>query len=307
MSGPDHSVQTGSSQQKVILSFIIITIIWGSTWLVIKDQVGSVPASWSITYRFAIACVGMFIFAWFRGDSLRLSGAGMRFSVLVGLAQFFCNFQFVYRAEMYLTSGLVAVFYALLMVPNAAFSRVFLKTKITLRFMLGSAVAICGIAMLMLHEYRIAPPEGQIALGIMLTCAGLLSASTANVLQASATGKAQSVVPMIAWAMLWGTLADAVYSLIFFGAPVFDLRWQYGAGILYLAIMGSVVTFPLYFTLIRELGAGRAAYNGVAVPVVAMALSTVFEGYRWTALAAGGAVLALAGLLIALSAGSKRA
>ena len=85
-----------------------------------------------------------------------------------------------------------------------------------------------------------------------------------------------------------------------------ETRWQYLAGTAYLAIAGSVVTFPLYFMLIRQLGAGRAAYNGVAVPVVAMALSTVFEGYRWSTLTIGGAVLALAGLLIALSAPRKR-
>jgi drug/metabolite transporter (DMT)-like permease len=70
----------------------------------------------------------------------------------------------------------------------------------------------------------------------------------------------------------------------------------------YLAIIGSVVTFPLYFALIRDIGPGRAAYNGVLVPVVAMGLSTLFEGYRWTLLAGAGAALAMAGLVVALRA-----
>ena len=82
---------------------------------------------------------------------------------------------------------------------------------------------------------------------------------------------------------------------------VFDPRPQYLLGIGYLAIMGSVVTFPLYFALIRDWGPGKAAYNSVAVPVVAMSLSTLFEGYRWSLLAGSGAVLAMFGLLIALS------
>ena len=86
------------------------------------------------------------------------------------------------------------------------------------------------------------------------------------------------------------------------GPPQWEPRLGYFAGIAYLALIGSVATFPLYFNLIRELGPGRAAYNGVAVPVVAMGLSTLFEGYRWTLLAAGGGALALAGLIVALRA-----
>ncbi len=71
---------------------------------------------------------------------------------------------------------------------------------------------------------------------------------------------------------------------------------------LYLGLIGSVVTFPLYFRLLQRLGAGRGAYNGVMVPVIAMILSTLFEGYRWSVLAAAGALLAMAGLVLALKA-----
>jgi len=303
----DSNTEAAASQAKVVAAFLIVTAIWGSTWLVIKDQVGLVPASWSITYRFAIACIGMFIFAKLRGDPLRLSREGMILSVFVGLSQFFLNFQFVYRAEMHLTSGLVAVFYALLMVPNTLLGRLFLKETVKPRFVFGSLIAIAGIALLLIHEFRDAPPDSRIAMGIALTCAGLFSASSANVLQATPAGRRQLVVPLLAWAMVWGTLADALFSIVTAGPPVVDMRWGYLAGIAYLAIFGSVVSFPLYFVLIRTLGAGRAAYNGVAVPVVAMVLSTFFEDYRWTGLAGGGALLALVGLLFALSARAKRA
>ena len=138
-------------------------------------------------------------------------------------------------------------------------------------------------------------------LGLGLTVAGLLCASAANVLQATALARSLPIVPQIAWAMIFGTLANVIMALATEGLPVIDPRPAYLAGVAYLAIVGSVITFPLYFALIRQMGAGPAAYNGVAVPVVAMALSTLFEGYRWSGLAAGGAVLAMAGLLIALS------
>jgi drug/metabolite transporter (DMT)-like permease len=295
------SQDASQSRARTIGAFILVTLIWGSTWLVIKDQISTVPPGWTVTWRFTIASLGMFALALIRRDSLRLTGPAMRLAMIVGLFQFSANFQFVYRAEHYLTSGIVAVLFALLMVPNAVLARIFLKARVGPRFLAGSVVALAGIALLLAHEYRTAPPEGAVGWGIVLTFAALISASIANVLQATSLAKQQPVVPLIAWAMLWGTLGNALFSWITTGPPVLDPRPQYIAGILYLALAGSVVTFPLYFQLIRSWGAGRAAYNGVAVPVVAMALSTLFEGYRWGPLAAGGAVLAMAGLLIALS------
>jgi drug/metabolite transporter (DMT)-like permease len=297
-----------ASRGRTIAAFILVTLIWGSTWLVIKDQISAVPPSWTVAYRFILAAVGMFALARLRGESLRIDRAGMGLAAVVGLFQFSGNFQFVYRAEHYLTSGIVAVLFALLMVPNALLSRLFLKAPIGWRFLAGSAVAIIGIGLLLLHEYRAAPVlssagmGGSVPIGIALTLAALLSASAANVLQATEAARRQPIVPLIAWSMAFGTLVNVIFSWTTSGPPIFDPRPQYLAGIAYLAIIGSVVTFPLYFGLIRTMGAGRAAYNGVAVPVVAMALSTLFEGYHWGALAIGGAVLAMVGLLIALSA-----
>jgi drug/metabolite transporter (DMT)-like permease len=153
----------------------------------------------------------------------------------------------------------------------------------------------------MLHEYRTATLGGEVVLGGLLSIAGLLSASTASIVQSNAVGRAQPVVSLVAWAMLFGTLFDAALAWLTAGPPQFDWSAAYLGSTLYLALFGSVVTFPLYFGLIRVIGAGRAAYSGVATPVVAMALSTLFEGYRWTMLPAVGAAIALAGLVIALS------
>jgi drug/metabolite transporter (DMT)-like permease len=297
----DKPADNPQTALRTVAAFGLIALIWGSTWLVIKHQIAAGPAGWTITWRFALACPFMFLLAWWRGDPLRLSPAGARLAVMVGLMQFCANFQFVYRAEQHLTSGLVAVLYALLMVPNALLSRALLGVRISPRFLLGSAVAMAGIALLLLHEYRLAPPTAAVPLGLALSLAGLLCASTANVLQATDASRGQPLVPLIAWAMLVGTAGDAALAFATSGAPVFSTSPAFWAGVAYLALAGSVVTFPLYFTLIRTMGAGRAAYNGVAVPVIAMGLSTLFEGYRWSLLAGSGAALAMAGLLIALS------
>ncbi|MBH1999600.1 MAG: EamA family transporter, partial [Sphingomonadaceae bacterium] len=106
----------------VIIPFLLVTLIWSSTWIVIRDQLGSVPASWSVCYRFLLAGITMAIFARMRGVSLRIGGAGLAYAAVLGIAQFVLNFNFVYRAEQHLTSGVVAVIYAMLLIPNSIFA-----------------------------------------------------------------------------------------------------------------------------------------------------------------------------------------
>ena len=287
-------------QPRIAIPFLLVALIWGSTWLVIKDQLAAAPPSWSVTYRFGIAAVGMFLLSAWKRRSFTMTLGGHVLAVLIGVFLFFLNFNLVYRAEIHLTSGLVAVLFGLLMVPNAILGRVFLGEPITGRFLLGTLVGIGGIALLMVHEAHEAPPTGHVGLGVLLALAGLLSASVANVLQATETARRRPLFLLLAWAMLWGTVFDAALAWSLAGPPVFPDSIRYWGGVAYLGIVGSVVTFPLYFALIRELGPGRAAYNGAVVPVVAMALSTLFEGYEWSGLAIAGGVLALVGMVIAL-------
>jgi drug/metabolite transporter (DMT)-like permease len=288
------------------VTFILLALIWGSTWLVIKDQIGVMPPSWSVTWRFALAAPAMFALAALRRERLMLSRSGMRLAAVVGVLQFSVNFQLVYAAENYLTSGLAAVLFALLLVPNTLLARIFVGGQISRRFVFGSVVALAGIGLLLLHEYRaVAPGDsvggGWVLLGIGLMVCAVLSVSVSNVMQASEAVRSQAMMPFIGWSMVWGAAANAAFAWLIMGAAVIDTRLTSLAGIAYLAIAGSVITFPLYFGLIRDWGPGKAAYNSVAVPVVAMLLSTLFEGYQWSFLAASGALLAMAGLLVALS------
>lgn len=289
-------------QPRVAIPFLTVALIWGSTWLVIKDQVGHVSPQWSATWRFLVAGVAMALLAKLRGETLWLDAHGRKMALLIGVPQFAMNFQFVYSSEQHLTSGIVAVLFALLLVPNALLGWAFLGQPLTRRFLAGSAIALAGIALLMLHEVRLAPATANAPLGVALAICGMLSASTSNVIQATPAARRVAMLPLLAWAMLIGTVLDALIASALVGPPQIDWHLRYLAGVGYLAIIGSVVTFPLYFALLRTLGPGRAAYNGVLVPVVAMTLSTVFEGYKWSLLAGAGAVLAMAGLVVALNA-----
>lgn len=298
---PLHAPEPGLLAPRVLVPFLIVSIVWGSTWFVIRDQLGSVPASWSVTYRFTVAAIGMFALAAVMRQPLKIDAQMMRWTVLLGLLQFCFNFNFVYAAEHHVTSGLVAVIFALLIVPNAMLAKWWLGRVIGWPFIIGSAIAGAGVGLLMLQEYRTAPVGGDaVLLGLSLTLCGVISASISNVLQVVPKVARFPTVTILAWSMLWGTVFDALFAFAISGPPTIDLRPGYLGGVLYLAIIGSVLTFPLYFNLIRTIGPGKAAYTGVLTPVIAMLLSTLFEGYRWSAVALAGATLAMIGLLVAL-------
>ncbi|MEQ1510503.1 MAG: DMT family transporter [Sphingopyxis sp.] len=286
---------------RVLIPFIIVTLIWGSTWIVIRDQLGAVPPSWSVTYRFGLAAIGMFILVLARREPLLLSGRAWGFAALLGLLQFALNFNFVYRAEAFVTSGVVAIIFALLIVPNTLLSRLFLKTPFDRRFIMGSAIALGGIVLLLVHEARSVRGDALAVLaGFALTFSGVMSASTANIMQATRFARAQPAATILAWAMLFGAAADALFACATVGAPTIDMRPAYLAGVAYLGIIGTVCTFPLYFRIVRDIGAGPAAWSSVLIPIVAMTLSTLGEDYVWSPLAIGGAMLAIAGLIVAL-------
>ena len=288
---------------RVLVPFVIATVIWGSTWFVIRDQLGVVPPTWSVAYRFLIGSAAMFVWALMTRAPLNIGRDGQVFAALFGLAQFVLNFNFIYRAEDHIASGLVAVVFALLIVPNAILGRIFLKSPLSGRFLAGSAVALVGVALLIVQEVRRdgASVEATL-LGTGLTLCGLMTASVANIMQGTERARTLPMASVLAWGMLWGGLMNVALALPTVGGPVFEPRPAYWLGVVYLGVFASAIAFTCYFGVIRLIGPARAAYSGVLTPILAMLLSTLFEDYRWTALAAAGGVVAMAGLLIALSA-----
>jgi len=286
---------------RVLVPFVIITLIWGSTWIVIKDQLGPVPPTWSVTYRYVIACAAMFAYAALKRVPLRIGRDGHALAIAFGIPQFFLNFNFVYAAEQYITSGVVAVVFALLLVPNSVLAWAFLKHPLSRRFVIGSAVAIAGVGLLFVNELReaVVAPRA-VLIGIGLTMLGVLSASVSNVMQGMRRLRERPIVAMLAWGMLYGTIVNAMFGWALYGPPVVEYRIGYWAGLVYLGLFASALAFTFYFGILREIGPGRAAYSSLLVPIIAMAFSTALEDYRWSRLAVAGCLLALAGLFIAL-------
>ncbi|HYI65271.1 MAG TPA: DMT family transporter [Allosphingosinicella sp.] len=315
MSDAEAPVSAGATDRgdfrdpRVFFPFLLITLIWGSTWIVIKDQLGpdpaiAVPPVWSVSYRFFIAGAAMMAIARMKSESLRLGRGGYVLAAMLGTFQFVVNYSFVYVAELYITSGLAAVVFALLVVPNAIFAYAFFGNRVSGRFVLGSAVAMAGVALLFVQEMRHSPgPTGAVLTGLGLVIIAVLAASISNVMQIMPAIRNRPVAPMLGWAMLYGASINAVFGWAYAGPPVFETRFGYWLGLLYLGVVASALAFWLYYEIIRKIGPAKAAYSSVLIPIIAMAFSTALEGYRWSALALAGGALAIAGLVIALKAG----
>jgi drug/metabolite transporter (DMT)-like permease len=295
-------LHTEPRARSVAIPFIIFTAIWGSTWIVIRGQLGEVAPQWSVTYRFAIAAIAMFAIARLRGEKLNIGRRGLAAALFLGFTQFCVNFNTVYLAERHITSGVVATVFALLLIPSTLLGWAFLGQRPTRRFVFSSMIAVAGIALLFVHEIREhSASAGEIVAGIGFTLLGMVSASSANVMQARSEIRHLPLFSLLAWSMALGAVIDAGVALAFAGPPAIDPRPGYWAGLLYLALAASVLTFSLYYPVVRKIGPAKAAYSSVLVPVIAMAFSTALEGYRWTPMTITGALLALGGMVGALS------
>jgi len=297
----------GPDVRAIILPFIIFTIIWGSTWIVIRGQIELVPPQWSVAYRFIIAAIAMAIVARVRGEKLGIGWRAAPAVAILGFTQFCVNFNAVYMAERYITSGVVATVFALLLIPSSLLGWAMLGQKPGQRFLHGSLVAVGGVALLFAHELgEHVSGRTAIAVGIAWTFVGMVGASLANVYQARSQIRHLPLFSLLAWSMAAGALFDSLIAFAVAGPPVFTGEPAYWLGLLYLALFASVLAFSLYYPVVREIGPARAAYSSMIVPIIAMGFSTWLEDYQWTALTVSGVALVLVGMALALSRGKVR-
>jgi drug/metabolite transporter (DMT)-like permease len=280
--------------------FAISTLLWGSTWLAIKFQLGVVSPDVSVAYRFALAALLLGAWCASTGRSLRFGARAHAFVALQGVLLFGLNYVAVYWAERYATSGLVAVLFSMVvfMIPIGA--RGLFGTPLTMRTLVAATLGVLGVALLFVPELTQARNGGDVALGIAFGSGATVIASAGNLAAMRNQRAGIPVLPGAAWGMGYGALAAAVVALVLGEAWTIDTRAPYLLSLAYLTVFGSVVAFASYLTLLRTVGPGPASYVGVATPVVAMLASTLFEGYQWSPLGAFGVVLAIAGNWFAL-------
>lgn len=278
--------------------YVLTVLIWGTTWIALKLQLGPVPIPWSIAYRFALAAAVLFLWLAATGRLKRPDARAMRLIAAQGLCLFCLNFICFLNASRFIPSGLVAVLFSTATVWNAFNARVFLGRPLAPRVLAGSALGMLGLAALFWPELtRHGASPGTLA-GLALGLAGTLCFSAGNMLSARLQALGHAPVVTNAWGMLVGAAVLAAGCGAAGVGWAFDPSPTYVGALLYLAIPGSVIGFTAYLTLVGRLGPERAAYSTVLFPVVALNVSAWVEGYQWTAPALLGLVLVMAGNVI---------
>jgi len=279
--------------------YLLTVLIWGSTWIAIKWQLGVVPAPVSIAYRFWIAAVVLLLVLVAMRKPVRPPKNAWRYLMAQGLALFCCNFLCFYYASQWVPSGLVAVVFSTAPLWNSINGRLFLGRTMQPQVIFGALLGLAGIAMLFLPQMSGHWSDGGMLRGLGLALLGTLFFSTGNLL--SSRMQSLGLTPWLTntWAMFFGAGVLTVLGLLL-GLP-FDIEptTRYIGSLLYLAIPGSVIGFTAYLLLVGRLGPDKAAYCTVLFPVVALTISTVFESYQWTLLAFIGLACVLAGNLMA--------
>ena len=280
--------------------FIGCVAIWGSTWSAITFQLGRVAPEASVFYRFLLASVLLFGYCLARRLPLRYTPRQHAWIALLGILMFSVSYIFVYYAEAHVVSGLVAVGYSASPLLGMLGMRLFFGTPVTARVLGGSLLGIAGITLVFWPQFAHFQSDGDVRLGAIFTALAVI-VSTLGSLVAHRNQQAQ--LPLwqtMAWGMLYGAIFSLAVALASGKALAFEPSAPYVLSLFYLAILGSIVAFAGYLTLLERIGVARSGYIGVMVPIVALVVSAVFEGFKWHPLTWVGIAISVAGNVIVL-------
>lgn len=276
-------------------------LVWGTTWLAVKYQVGPVAPQVSLVWRFLIAAPILLALAAATGTRLAFPARlHLRFAALA-LLLFSTNFILFYNAAAFLVSGLLAVVFSLAAVINILFAVALLGEPLRPRVALGAALGLAGVGLLFLPEIVGADLGARAAVGLGLGVLGSVSFCLGNIVSLS---NRRAGIPMLSsnvWGIVYGVAINAAVAVAAGSPFTIEPTARYVLALLWLAVPGTVAAFWMYLALLDRIGADRAAYTTVLAPVLALLVSTVVEGYEWTAAGGAGLVLVVIGNMLVLS------
>jgi drug/metabolite transporter (DMT)-like permease len=281
----------------------VTVFVWGTSWIALKAQLGVVSPEVSTLWRFTAAAAVMWLWAAAARQPLAFGIADHLRLAASDVLMFSSNFVLFLYGGQYLPSGLLAVVFSLASVVNLLLGTLLLGQPIEGRVAVSGVLGAAGVGLLYWPQIAGAGFDPNALVGLAFCVAGTLSFCLGNMVSSMIQRSGVPLLSANAWGMTYGVATLTAFSLAR-GQP-FILEWtaRYLGATLYLAVFASVVAFACYLTLLRRIGAARAGYATVLFPIVALTVSTFAEGYRWTAPAAAGALLALLGNVFVLRSG----
>ncbi|TMP43755.1 EamA family transporter [Pseudoalteromonas citrea] len=284
-----------------VLLYIMTVLIWGSTWLAIEFQLGTVNEIVSLCLRFSLAALCMWGYVLFKRMPMYFDLKTHGFFILLAMGNFGLNYLMLYYAQGYLNSAMASIAFSLLLIFNIINTRLFFGKPIAKRIYSGALFGVAGIVALFWHDLSQFDLSSGAIVGLGLALLGTLIASFGNMVSVRNSNKGIGVLQGNAWGMLYSSVLLAVCALLNGETFVINASWQYWSSLIYLAVFGTVIAFASYFSLLKNIGPERASYIIVLFPLVAVLLSTYFEGFTWQANTFVGFSLVLLGNAIVLT------
>jgi drug/metabolite transporter (DMT)-like permease len=289
--------------------FIIASLIWGSTFWAITQQLGEVPPAVSIVYRFAISAFVLFVWCKVRGDKLTLPWRSHRWLMLQGFFTFSLSYLCTYSSEQYLVSAMVSVLFALMVIWSPIAERIFFASPLSPRIWIAAFISIVGVVLLfypsLLEQWQLNKahkndPAQHFLWGLTLAFIATIASTLGNLAVVKVKQNGDNLFLNMAWAMFWGSVFVAIFVTMTGQAWILPTSGSYWASLLYLAIFGSVIAFACYFTLIHRIGVQKTVFIGVVTPIISVLLSIKLEAYRPGWIEWSGVVLCLLGVVWAI-------
>lgn len=280
--------------------YALTVLIWGSTFFAIEFQLGVVPPEISLVYRYAAAALLLFGWSHLKGLQLRFAVRHHAWFMLLGVLLFGLNYILTYQSQIYITSALAAIAFSAMVWMNIINSRLFFGVRAGRGVLFGALLGATGMYFLFAPQITSISFGDTVFFGSCLAVLGALTASFGNMVSQALQRKKLPVVQTNAWGMFYGAIFMGVVALVNGSEFTFEWTGAYIGSLAYLTVFGSIVAFGAYLTLLGRIGAHKAGYAMVMFPMVALLLSTLFEGLEITSTTVLGTAMVLAGNVFVL-------
>ena len=284
---------------KARLVWLILCCIWGSTWLFIKLGLEDLPPLTFAGIRFVIACSILLVIIRIRGLQLPRSSSDLKLLALTGFLSFTVNYGTIFWGEQYIPSGLAAVLQATIPVFGLVIAHFYLPgERITWAKLFGVALGVIGVAVVFSNQLAIA--GGKALAGSVAVVVGSGVVAYSNVL-VKARGQKLDPAILAAGQMFFGLIPLLILGISLEENPL-TFHWTARAvlSLFYLAIVGSVIAFLLYYWLVQNMDVTKSMLIALVTPVVAVIVGMIVlrEELNWRTIVGGAMIMSGIGFIV---------